>query len=208
MSAISVAVVVVAATVACSRAPTAGFWYQEDALTFPADVGARLGGPLTSEEMASIEQLSRAEVERAFAGLRISVTRSERAFWRVTVLRSLPTRRSTDRPHAGESLAMGFLGGSGAVGFDFVVFQAVHFASPDESRQDTIEGIGRGVGRVAVHEFMHQILGASIADNVIDADSYEYGRPNRRSQYYGELHWTTAWPLLQRQFGRGTVPLR
>jgi hypothetical protein len=204
---IGVAVVAVAAAVACTRAPTAGFWYQGDALTFPADVAARLGGPLTNEEMVSIKQLSRAEVERAFSGLGISVTMSERAFWRVAVLRSLPTRLNQERPHAGESLAMGFLGGSGAVGFDFVTFEAVHLASPDESRQGIIEGIGRGIGRVAVHEFIHQMLGPSIAHNDIDANSYEYGRPDRRSQYYGELHWTTAWPLLQRQFGERTVAL-
>jgi hypothetical protein len=61
------------------------------------------------------------------------------------------------------------------------------FAHPGGSRQGIIEGIGRGIGRVAVHEFMHQMLGASIADSDIDANSYEYGRPNRRSQYYGEL---------------------
>jgi hypothetical protein len=207
VSAIGVAVVVVAATVACSRAPSAGFWYQDDALTFPTGVAARLGGPLTNEEMRSIERLSRAEVERAFAGLRISFIMSERAFWRVAVLRNLPTRRNTDRPRAGESLAMGFLGGSGAVGFDFVAFEAENLASPNESRQGIIEGIGRGIGRVAVHEFMHQMLGASIEDNYTDANSYEYGRPDRRSQYYGELHWTTAWPLLRRQFGNGAVAL-
>jgi hypothetical protein len=155
--------------------------------------------------MGSIEQLSRAEVERAFSGLGISVTMSDRAYWRVAVLRSLPTRRNLDRPHAGESLAMGFLGGSGSVGFDFVAFEAVRFAAPDESRQGIVEGVGRGVGRVAVHEFMHQMLGASIADSNTDANSYEYGRPDRRSQYYGELHWTTAWPLLWRKFGKEIV---
>ena len=203
VSAVGVAVVAVVATVACSRAPTAGFWYQGDVVTFPADVAARLGGPPTNEEIGSIEQLSRAEIERAFSGLGISITMSDRAYWRVAVLRSLPTRRNLDRPPAGESLAMGFLGGSGAVGFDFVAFKAVQFAASNESRRGIIEGIGRGIGRVAVHEFMHQMLGASIADSNIDADSYEYGSPDRRSQYYGELHWTTAWPLLRRKFGKG-----
>ncbi len=95
---------------------------------------------------------------------------------------------------------MGFLGGSGAVGVDFVAFQAVHFAPGEASRQVIIEGIGRGIGRVAVHEFMHQMLGASASHNDSDPDSYEHGRPDRASQYYGELHWTTAWPLLRRRF--------
>jgi len=33
-------------------------------------------------------------------------------------------------------------------------------------------------------------------------DSYEYGNADRRSQYYGELRWTTAWPVLIQKFGR------
>lgn len=35
-----------------------------------------------------------------------------------------------------------------------------------------------------------------------DDTSYEYGNADRASQYYGELHWTTAWPILQQKFGR------
>ena len=197
------ALVLVAAMVACSAVPTIGFWYQGDALALSADARAQLGGPLTSDEVASIKQLSTAEVERAFSGLRITVTTNQRAFWRVAVLQSLATRwnQSHQLPAAGESVAMGFLGGMGAVDFDMVATEAIHYASPNASRQSIIQGVGRGIGRVAVHEFVHQILGASAAHNNSDLDSYEYGSPDRRSQYYGELHWTTAWPLLRRRFG-------
>jgi hypothetical protein len=63
-----------------------------------------------------------------------------------------------------------------------------------------LDGIGRGIGRVAVHEFMHQMLGVASAHNDSDPDSYESGRAERPSQYYGELHWTTALPALRRRF--------
>jgi hypothetical protein len=64
-----------------------------------------------------------------------------------------------------------------------------------------IEGIGRGIGRVAAHEFAHQILGSAAMHNATDQYSYEYPSPDRASQYYGELHWTIARPLLQRKLG-------
>jgi hypothetical protein len=196
-----VALAFAGATIACSAVPTAGFWYPDATLSFSADARDRLGGALTSDEVESIRQLSRSEVERALSGLRIAVSTNQRAFWRVAVVQSL--KRSTNRqlPAAGESVAMGFLGGTGAVDFDMVTAAAIHYGPPDASRQSIIQGIGRGIGRVAVHELMHQILGASIAHNDTDVNSYEYGSPDRRSQYYGELHWTTAWPLLQAKFG-------
>ena len=191
--------VAIALSVACSHIPSAGFWFQEGGMNLPGAVAARVGGPLAQEELALIERIARAEVQRAFGGLAIDVTSEQQAFWRVVVVESLPTGRTA--PRAGESIAMGFLGGSGAVGFDFVATQAVHFAGPDEPRPSIVAAIGRGIGRVAIHEFMHQMLGASIAHNDADLDSYEHGRPDRRSQYYGELHWTTAWPLLEQTFG-------
>lgn len=186
---------------ACSVTPTAGFWYDPDAFVLPAEAAPRLGGALTTEEMRSIDELSRAEIERAFSGFRLRVTSSRRAFWRVAVVRSLPRRPNQPLPDAGESLAMGFLGGTGAVGFDVVAIEAAHYSPADASRQRVLEGIGRGIGRVAVHEFMHQMLGPAVAHNSVDPNSYECGSSDRQSQYYGELHWTTAWPLLQRKFG-------
>ena len=191
----------VGAIVACSIVPTAGFWYPNAELVLSADARDRLGGALTSDEMESIRQLSRAEVERALSGLRIAVSTNQRAFWRVAVLQSLKRSTNRQRPATGESVAMGFLGGTGAVDFDMVATAAIHFAPPAASRQHIIDGIGRGIGRVAVHEFMHQILGTSIAHNDTDVNSYEYGSPDRRSQYYGELRWTTAWPLLRSKLG-------
>jgi hypothetical protein len=184
---------------ACSPQPAAGLWFASSALTIPPDVESRLGGPLTSEEQAEIERRARAEVDHAFSGLPISVTRDPHAFWRVAVYETLSTRWNQALPRAGESMVLGVLGGSGAVGFDVVARAAVQFAAPDDARRAIIAGMGRGVGRVAVHEFTHQIL-PSLRHNDADADSYEYGSPDRASQYYGELHWTTAWPLLTARF--------
>ena len=189
-------------TAGCSHPHTAGFWFGDDALTLPDAVAGPLGGPLTDEERASIEQISRAEITRAFAGLPLSITESRDAFWRVAVLRTLPSRGNRALPHAGESLPMGFMGGTGAVDFEFVAFTALHFAPDPAARPTIVEAMGRGIGRVAVHELMHQILGASIGHDDSDANSYEYGNPERRSQYYGELHWTTALPLLEQRLGR------
>jgi hypothetical protein len=189
---------------ACSGTPTAGFWYEKNALVLPVAAAARLSGALTNEEMRSIEESSRAEIEHAFFGVRLGITSSRRAFWRVAVVQSLPRRPNQPLPDAGESLAMGFLGGTGAVGFDVVATEAVHYSPINESRQRVVEGIGRGIGRVAVHELMHQMLGPAVAHNTVDVDSYEYGSSDRQSQYYGELHWTTAWPLLERKFGLRT----
>jgi hypothetical protein len=178
-----------------------GFWYESGSLVLPSDTMRTLNKQLTSDEIEVIKQVSRNEVEQAFSQLRITVTEAPTAFWRVKVVQSLPARNGQPLPNAGESLALGILGGTGAIGFDFVAREALHYAPAGASRRTMVEGIGRGIGRVAVHEFMHQILGAAGGHNDVDEDSYEYGSPERSSQYYGQLHWTTAWPLLLGKFG-------
>jgi hypothetical protein len=180
--------------------PEAGFWYESDAFVLSPSTTSRLGAPIDATERARIELVSRSEIERAFKGLRIALTSKADVFWRVSVVQSIPVRTKLQGPAAGESLPMGVLGGVGSVGFDLVAVKAIDYGSPDASRAALIDGIGRGVGRVAVHEFAHQILGLAFAHNDDDPNSYEFGRPDR-SQYYGELHWTTAWPLLQERLG-------
>ena len=183
-----------------SRPFTAGFWYQDDSYALPAAAIDRLGGPLTDRDIEAIKQTSRIELARAFADLRIRVTDDRRAFWRVGVLHTLPPRRRS--PNAGESVALGPLGGLGNVDFVLVALTAIRYAPPDATRPAVVEGIGRGIGRVAAHEFGHQILGADFAHDKVDVNSYEYPSPDRASQYYGELHWTTAGPLLRQKMGR------
>jgi hypothetical protein len=96
-------------------------------------------------------------------------------------------------------MPLGFLGGSGGVSFDLVSLKAIQYAPEGASRQAIIEGIGRGIGRVAAHEFGHQILNTGLVHNKGDENSYEYPSPDRAAQYYGELHWTTARMLLEQK---------
>jgi len=176
-------------------AATAGFYYEDAPFALPAPLARQLGGLLTSRELEAIRRISRAEVERAFSGLRIRLSGNRGAFWRVEVVRSLRGRGAL--PNAGESVPLGFMGGSGAVSFDLVAFKAIQYAPAGASRQTIIEGIGRGIGRVAAHEFAHQISNGGAVHNQADENSYEYPSPDRAAQYYGELHWSTARPLLE-----------
>jgi hypothetical protein len=187
----------------CGRmqGPTAGFWYDTDATRLPDDAARALGGPLMPEEIRSVTEISRTEIEHAFSALRMTVTDKPAAFWRVKVVQSLPVRPGQALPNAGESLALGALGGIGEIGFDIVSRRALFYAPTGASRGRIVEAIGRGIGRVAVHEFVHQMLGGDSRHNDTDENSYEDGSPDRFSQYYGELHWTTAWPLLLQKFG-------
>ena len=183
--------------VACGHpTATAGFWYDDnESFALPARAAEKLGGLLTDAELESIKQTSRTELKRAFAGMRISITDHHDAFWRVEVARSLRSRGPL--PNAGESLSFGWLGGAGAVSFDLVALKALHYAPAGASRQEILDGIARGIGRVAAHELAHQILNDGAAHNPGDDHAYEFPSPDRAAQYYGELRWTTARPLLE-----------
>lgn len=184
---------------ACSRpAPAAGFWFDRDAFDLTSEATAQLGGPLTAPEIVTIDRVARAEIDRAFAGLNFRLTTRHDAFWRVGVLATV--RGKSPIPSAGQSLALGPLGGDGSVGFGILALHAIRYAPKNASRRDVVETIGRGVGRAAIHEFAHQIAGT--ADNATDENSYEYGRSDRVSQYYGDLHWTIALPALRQKLGQ------
>ena len=193
---------------ASSASIDAGFWW-DDAAPFllSADDALKIGGPVTTDELTRLQQISRAEVRRAYAGLRINVTENRGAFWRVAVV-GTPAGSPTFRypfAAAGESHVFGPLGSWGSVGFLILAHNAIEYAPRGASRDEVVTGIGRGIGRAAVHEFAHQALGldnVSYIDNRTDATSYEYGNADRPEQYYGELRWTTAWPVLKEKFGR------
>jgi hypothetical protein len=196
--ALTLAVTAASATVGCGPStPTAGFWYNDVPFALPAPAADRLGGGLREGELESIKTLSRAELDRAFAGMHIHISGDHRAFWRVAVDRSLRARGPL--PNAGESVSFGWLGGAGAVSFELVALRAVQYAPAGASREAIIEAIGRGIGRVAVHELAHQILSAGAMHDNTDANSYEYPSPDRAAQYYGQLHWTTARSFLEQK---------
>lgn len=188
---------------ASSATITAGFWFDQFPFTLPDDATARLGGPLGAADIEAIEQMARGEVSRAFAGLRIAVTDRRDAFWRVRVMREIRSPGGVGRgnriPISGESYGLGPLGGGGSVSFLVAALGAVAHAPAGASRQEIVDGMGRGVGRAAVHEFAHAIVNAN---HSTDERSYEYRNSDRVAQYYGDVHWANAGPLLQRRFGR------
>lgn len=188
---------------ASRSAITATLTFSEGAFTTSRDVETRLGGPLTPGEIADVKRISRGEVERAFAGLRVRLT-DGRAFWRVRVVPTIVTRTFNGRAirsPAGTSFGFGPLGGGAFLNFNMLAFNALRHAPPDASRQDVVEGIARGIGRAAVHELAHMMGGGASVDSRGDQSSYEYFSADRASQYYGELHWTAAWPVLLEKVG-------
>ena len=178
-----------------------GFWYEEFPFTFSAPVTAALGGPLTPSETDAITQISRDELTRAFSGLKVAFTDNRHARLTVIVQLSIQRRKGQRLPNAGETFAMGPLGARSVIDFTEVLMAAMAHAPAGTTRQQLVAGIGRGVGRVAVHELAHGILGAGAMDNQTDDHSYEYFTHNRPSQFYGELHWTRAWPVLVERVG-------
>jgi hypothetical protein len=213
IGAIAVLVVTVTSAAIAWRASNAtiaaGFWWPDTPLLLSADDARKVGGPLTADELRSIEATARGEVRRAYAGLRIDITERRDAFWRVAVVGAplTVTRNRTTYPFsfAGESRVFGPLGGSGSVAFAILAHNAIEYAPSGASRRQIVDGIGRGIGRAAVHEFAHQAVGLdnlSSLDNRTDSNSYEYANADRPSQFYGELRWTSAWPVLVQKFGR------
>lgn len=183
----------------------ASFWFE--GVTFEID-GYRpeaWGGELTSEEKRLIESTARAELSTAFAGLRVRFADARDGRYRVQVVQNLarhpfsPFR--TGFAAAGESRSVWLLGGRGAVSFSVLAGNAISCAPLPWHRHTIVEGIGRGIGRAAAHEFAHLFFPAGAIDSRADIRSYEYHSAWRAEQYYGPMHWSQAWPLLVRRFG-------
>jgi hypothetical protein len=181
-----------------SRAVDAGFWFES--VTYSS---TRLGGPLSAADIAAVESVARAEIAMAFGGLDIAFSDSRDARYRIRVverIRDLRTRRRLEIP--AESRAVSGLGGQGAVSFSWLAHSALGYAPDDATRSDLLDAIGRGIGRSAVHEFTHLFLPRVPIHDSRDVRSYEYGSAARREQYFGEMRWGLAWPLLEERFRR------
>jgi len=191
---------VVAGEWACGeRIVDAGFWFERVTVE-----SSRLGGSLTPEDLHTIKSVATSEVASAFSGLRIAFSERRNATYCVRVVQELhdfrfPRQRGGP---AGQSHAISGLGGSGAVNFELLASNAIGYAPPTASRAEIIAAIGKGVGRAAVHEFAHQLLPTATIDGSTNVRSYEYGFASRREQYYGELQWDLAWPMLQKRIGK------
>lgn len=188
--------------VARSRVTEIGFWFADD-VTYEVADPRRFGSALTSEEQATIKRLARREVEQAFSPFRVRVTDRRDAFYSVNVRQVLRTGGPMQRASgaAGQSHVFGFLGGAGAVSFYMVAAQALINAPVHAARADIVDGMGRGLGRTAVHEFVHQILPHGPAHSTDDRASYEYWTSDRPAQYYGEMHWSVARDALADRLG-------
>ena len=180
--------------------PSAGFWYESGNVKLDADSTSKLGGPVRAEDMQQIEQISRAELARAFSGLNIDFTNRRDAHWRVSVVSTVPVAGGS--PAAGGSVQLGALGGRGSVAFVTLATIAIRYAPEGATRREMLEGIGRGIGCAAAHELAHQILGKAMRDDETDVDGYEYFSADRKSQYFGTLHWTISRPLLQQKLSK------
>jgi hypothetical protein len=190
---------ILVASCAQEHAVEAGFWF--DRVTFDLPVGdvERIGGPIRPDEQAQIESIARAELEVAYAGLRIRFTSQPSGFYRVCVVQDIPGRAL---PVAGASRRVPFGGGVGSVNFRTLGSQAVANAPRDANRARIIEAIGKGIGRTSAHEFAHQILARINLHDTKDVDSYENGISDRPSQFWGTLHWAFARPHLEAQLGK------
>lgn len=161
-----------------------------------------LGGALTANDMAAIEAVARAELAAAFHGLRIAITDRRDARYHVRVVQELLLPMARRRIQvAGSSHAVRGFGGSGAVSLTYYASGALVYAPPVATRAELIDAIGRGLGRGAAHEFAHQFLSGHNLHDTDDRGSYEYYAASRPQQYYGPMHWDTAWPLLVKRFG-------
>lgn len=179
------------------RPVEAGFWFEE--VTFNS---AKLGGAITRQEMDTIGSIARAEIRNAFAGLNITFTDRRDTTYRVRVVQELRDQRFRRLVYIpAESRAASGLGGQGIVSFSWLASSAVVYALEDADRATMIQAIARGIGRTAVHEFVHVLLPHVPIHDSTDIRSYEYHSAARREQYFGDMRWDLAQPLLQERLG-------
>jgi len=176
----------------------AGFWFEPVAFR-----SARLGGALTADDRATIEDVARGELSRAFADLPIRFSARREATYRIRVVQAVHDPRMRGRwGVAGASHAVPGLGGQSEVNFDFLAGGATANAPEAATRAEIVAAIGRGIGRTAVHELTHQLLPQAPIHDSRDTRSYEYDSAARREQYFGEMHWDLARPWLEERLRR------
>jgi hypothetical protein len=202
--AVGPAVAVIVAVIAppsCSKEHVVegGFWFDRVTFDLPQTDIERLGGAIRPDDAARIESVAKTELDLAYAGLRIRFVNNTSAFYRVNVVQDFPP---AGLPAAGQSRRLLPFAGFGSVSFRTLADHAVAHAPPGAERTAIIDGIGRGIGRSAAHEFAHQILPRVNIHASKDLRSYEYGSADRTEQYYGDVHWDFARPILLEHLGK------
>ena len=182
------------------RVVQSGFWFNDGAFELPRGM-EDAGGRLTDKELRTIEDVARAELRLAYTGLRISFSDTRDSLYRIGVIQRFPPQRGRRRGAVAATVAMGALGGQGAISFAAIARYAVSFAPPDADRDMIVAGIGRGIGRAAAHEFAHQLLTGVPLHAGSDVASYELAWAGRVAQFYGPMHWEFARPLLLERLG-------
>ena len=197
MRAVAACLCLVAA--ACAPRPVElGFWIEPVIFQSP-----RIGDPITSAEFGAIDRVARAEIAKAFGEYDVTVTANRDARFKVAVVATLKDQRLTrSGVNAGESRAVAGFGGSGAVNFEYVANGAMVFSPEHAARLSVIDALGRGIGRVAIHEFLHQLLPKSPIHDSKDIHSYEGNTPAIAEGYFGDLHWDIAAPWLNARLKR------
>jgi hypothetical protein len=163
-----------------------------------AVVSERLRAPLTSVDLRAIESTARQELRIAFEHTRLQFIDAGTSAYRVSVVPQPGHGRSL--PSAGESRAFGGIRGNGVVHFNIVALSALAYSDGASDRESIVHAIGRGIGRTAVHEFAHQILGPAGMDGKTDRFSYEHA-DLRVEHFYAQLHWGPAAATLQERIG-------
>ena len=174
------------------------FWFESISDDARKTVSGSLGDGISAGEMAAIETISREEIVRAFREYPIAIIGRGAALYHVRVIDSLNSASGG----SAESYVLPGMGGQGYVNFRSLAHGAATYAPPGVGRDEFVAAIGLGIGRAAVHEFTHQLLGRDAPiDSSQDIQSYEYGSTLRREQYYGDVRWDLAAPMLREKFG-------
>jgi hypothetical protein len=182
----------------CQRQPLElGFWFEDVSFASPV-----LGGRISGADLQTIERIARAELHAAFEGLTLRLSDSRHTPYRVRVVQDVfaPTLNRKSAV-AGATRGLPGLGGLGAVNFSYFAAGAIVFAPAGATRDEIVAGIGRGLGRGAVHEFAHQLVRRVELHASRDRGSYEYYAASRVEQFYGPMHWDIAGPTLKERFG-------
>lgn len=189
----------VALTTACAPRPVElGFWMSP--ISYEPQ---RLGRPITPAEYLTIDQTARIEIANAFRDFDVTVTANRNARFKVEVVPTLTDHRLIrGGTYAGESRAVAGFGGAGHVNFEYVANGAMVFAPDDATHEEIIAALGRGIGRVAIHEFLHQLLPKAAIHDSRNGDSYEGNSPAKIQGYFGDLHWDIARPWLEARVKR------